>query len=503
VNWKIMTNFKFSSLLLVPLFAVLAACGGGGGDDKTSTPVTTTPTLKSIAISMASTTIPVTTFQDSVATGTYSDGSTKALTVAGGLVWATKSGGATVASIATGTGRVTGIAVGTETITATQDSIVGSVVVTITAPWTQVSAGGFQTIARRADGKLYAWGQNNWGQLGDSTTTGRTAPVAVNNGAATTAWRQVAVGDQFAVGIRAATTGAATTAGGTLWAWGLNTNGQLGLGDSLNRSVPTQIGKDATWVSVSAGKYHVLALKSDGTLWSWGRNNEGQLGDLTVIGRQAPVKVGGIDKTNTAVWIAFSAGGVHSLGIQKDGSLWTWGDNTSGQLGNASSGTTPVPTPTKIGSLNYTSVSAGAAHSMAIGANGTLWAWGANGSGQLGNNAGVGTVNAPLQISTDTDWTVIAAGGLHTLAVRKDGTLWAWGSNADGQLGSGGTDQASPQQVGTERTWVTVSAGDGHSAGLKADNTLWTWGRNADGQLGNGKTVTSQIPVNIPNPTPN
>jgi alpha-tubulin suppressor-like RCC1 family protein len=503
VNWKIMKNFKFSSLVLVPLFAVLAACGGGGGDDNgTSTP--TTATLKSIAITIGSSTIPVSTYQDATATGTYSDGSTKALTVAGGLAWATKSGVTTVASVASASGRVTGVSVGAETITATQDGIVGSINITITAPWTQVSAGGFQTIARRADGKLYAWGQNNWGQLGDTSNTQRTTPVVVNNGAATTAWRQVAVGDQFAVGIRAGTGSTATT-GGTLWSWGLNTNGQLGQGDQTNRSTPTQIGKETTWVSVSAGKNHVLALKADGTLWAWGRNSEGQLGDTTVLARSAPVKVGGTDKTNTATWTAFSAGGTHSLGIQKDGTLWTWGDNTSGQLGNATTSTTPVSTPAKIGTATYNSVSAGANHSMAIATNNTLWGWGANGSGQLGNNAGTGTVSAPRQISTDADWTIVSAGGLHTLAIRNGGTLWAWGANADGQLGdgSGGDDVVSPVQVGSDRTWVSVSAGASHSAALKADNTLWTWGLNADGQLGNGRTVTSPIPVNIPNPTPN
>jgi alpha-tubulin suppressor-like RCC1 family protein len=494
VNWKTMKNFKFSSLLLVPLFAVLAACGGGGGGGS-STPATVT--LKSIAVTLNSTTIPVTTFQDATATGTYSDGTTKALTVAGGLAWATKSGNATIASVATATGRVTGIAVGTETINATQDGVTGSVTVTVTAPWKEVSAGGFQTIARRADGKLYAWGQNIWGQLGDSSTTDHTAPVLVSNGAATTVWTKIAVGEQFAIGLRA---GTGTTGGGTLWAWGLNSNGQLGLGDQVNRSVPTLIGKDTNWVGVWAGKYHAVALKSDGTLWAWGRNNEGQLGDTTVLVRNAPVKVGGTDKTNTATYTAASAGGTHTLAIQKDGSLWAWGDNTSGQLGNASVGGN-VSTPAKVGSLTYNSVSAGASHSLAIDTTGKLWAWGSNSSGQLGNNTSGGTVNAPAQITTDTDWTLISAGGAHSLAVRSNGTLWAWGANSDGQLGDGsGLDQSIPTAVGADRTWISISAGGAHSAGLKADNSLWTWGRNASGQLGNGKTVTSTVPVSIANP---
>ncbi|MYM32855.1 hypothetical protein GTP38_00635 [Duganella sp. FT94W] len=498
-----MKNFKFSSLLLVPLLAVLAACGGGGGGNSSSGGSTATPTLKSIAITLGATTIPVSTSQDATATGTYSDGSSKALTVTGGLAWATKSGTASIASVATASGKVTGVAIGTETITATQDGVTGSINVTITAPWRQVSAGGFQTIARRYDGKLYAWGENLWGQLGDgSSSEPRTSPVLVSNGAGTTAWTAVAVGDQFAVGIRAnGTSGTSTSAGGTLWTWGLNTSGQLGQSDTTNRSTPTILGKETTWVAVSAGKYHVLALKADGTLWAWGSNNAGQLGDLSTINRQAPVKVGGTDKTNTATWIAFSAGATHSLGIQKDGTLWAWGNNTDGQLGNSTSSSAPVSVPTKIGTLTYIAVAAGGAHSMAIGTDGVLYGWGSNGRGQIGNNATTATVTAPAPIGDFKDWTLVSTGGLHTLAVRKNGTLWAWGANGDGQLGDGsGLDASSPVQVGTDTTWTGISAGDNHSAALKADNSLWTWGLNAKGQLGNGRVVSAPIPVSIPNP---
>lgn len=484
-----MTNFKFSSLLLAPLFAVLAACGGGG-DKGSSTPTTTTPTLKSIALAIPSSTIPIGSSQTITATGTYSDGSTKALNAASGLTWTTKSGGASVAQIFS-SGKVTGVAVGTETINATQESVVGSITLTITAPWTAVSAGGFQTIARKADGNLYAWGQNNWGQLGDSSTTPRNAPVLVNAGAGTTAWKQVAVGEQFAVGIRAGSS--TTSTGGTLWAWGYNQNGQLGVDATqlVSRSTPTIIGKDTDWAYVVAGKGHVLALKTNGTLYAWGRNANGQLGDGTIVGKSTPTKIG------TATWIAIAAGGSHSLGIQKDGSLWTWGGNSDGQLGNASTGT-DVTAPVKIGNLTFTAVSAGAAHSMAISANGGLYAWGLNSSGQLGNN-GSTSLTAPTQIGTDNNWAVVSAGAIHTMAVRTDGTLWGWGSNAEGQLGDGLGDALAPVQIGTGNNWVTVSVGTGHSFGLKTDNTLWGWGRNQEGQLGNGKNVLSPIPVNVPN----
>ena len=489
-----MKNFKFSSLLLAPLFAVLAACGGGGGGSNNNTPTTpTTPTLKSIAVTVPVSTIPIGSSQQLTAVGTYSDGSFKTLSSTTGLVWTTKSGGTSVAQVFSN-GKVTGMGVGTETINATQENVVGTISLTITSPWTAVATGGYQTIARKADGNLYAWGQNIQGQLGDSSTANRNAPVQVNAGAGTTTWRMVAVGDQFAVGIRtAATSGTGTSTGGTLWAWGYNQNGQLGDGTQTNRSVPVQIGKDSDWTYVSAGKGHVLALKgATNTLYSWGRNDTGQMGDGTLIGKLVPTKIG------TASWLTVSAGATHSIGLQKDGTLWTWGGNSDGQLGNATSGSTAIQAPTKIGNLTFTSVSAGAAHSMAIGANGSLFAWGQGSFGQLGNN-GVANLTSPTQIGTDTNWSVVAAGAIHTMAVRTDGTLWGWGSNIEGQLGDGNGDEVSPVQIGTGANWVTVSVGTGHSFGLKADNTLWGWGRNQEGQLGNGKNVLSPVPVNIPN----
>ena len=431
-------SFKFSSWLLVPLLVVLTACGGGGGGSS-STPAT--PVLKSIAVTPANPTI----------------------------------------------------AIGTDTITATVDTVSGSTTVTVQAPWSNVVAGGYQTLARKADGTLFGWGSNLRGQLGDSTTTDRTAPVPVSGGVTT--WKQIAVGDQFAVAIRT---------DGTMWSWGNNQNGQLGDGTQVDHSIPAKVGgtTSSTWAFVAAGRSHVLAIDSKGVLWAWGRNFNGQLGDGTAVDRLVPTKISAGVSTGsgstavTAVWKSVSAGDAHSLGRLSDGTMYGWGNNTYGQAGN--SGAVDVTTPSKIGSLSWASVSAGANHSTAIRSDGTLFAWGLNANGQVGNNGSL-NVTLPAQVGTANNWAVVAAGGLHTIAVRTDGTLWAWGANTEGQLGTGdGNDSPFPVQIGMAKNWSTVTAGTGHSFGLQTDGTLWGWGRNLEGQLGNGKNQLSPVPGNAP-----
>lgn len=484
-----MKNFKFSSLLLAPLFAILAACGGGGGGGNGGGGTPAAVTLKSIAITGDKTTLNVNATQQLTATGSYSDGSTKTMT---GLTWTTKSGAATVVSIAA-SGLVTAKGVGKETLTATStaDSVSGSFDISVIAPWTQISTGGNQTIGLKADGKLYSWGSNIQGQLGDSSSVSRNAPVAVSGNS--TLWKQVAVGDQFVVAIRT---------DGTLWAWGYNANGQLGDGTQTSTATPKQIGTLKTWTAVSAGKAHVLALQTSATsgstagvtsLWAWGGNYAGQLGDGTLVDKRVPTRIG------TLGWNAVAAAGDHSLGIQSTGqTLWSWGANDAGQVGNGTTTVAGVNAPVQVGGTTTTWlwVAGGASHSLAIRTDGTLYAWGANDNGQLGNSTTTAQAT-PAQIGTSADWAQVAAGATHTIGVQKAGTLWSWGSNTEGQLGNGGTESPLPVQVGTLQTWRAVSAGAAHSAALRNDGTLWTWGRNTDGQLGNGSNTLSSTPVSI------
>ncbi|GAB2857631.1 hypothetical protein GCM10027277_27560 [Pseudoduganella ginsengisoli] len=474
-------SLKLTALLLAPMLALLAACGGGGKDSSSST---TTPTLLSITVSPPTPTTQVGVTLQMTATGHYSDGKDSALTT--GVTWSVK--GPNI-SVLPATGLVTGVGIGTDTVTATMGSLSGSTTVTVKGKWDAVSANGNHTLALRGDGALYAWGFNRQGQLGDGTNLDHASPTLVTPPAKVKLpWKQVAQGEFHTL---------AVDSDGILWGWGFNQNGQLGDGSLVDKTTPVQIGT-IKWSQIAAGKSHSMGIDKDGALYAWGRNANGQLGDNTRSDRLVPTKITVLVTGKALTWSSIAAGGSHSMARALDGSLYVWGGNAKSQLGNGATTDLLVPFKLSTGTASWASVAAGGTHSLAVQTNGTLWAWGDNSSGQLGvatTNTAV-TATAPTQVGTATTWSKIAAGLAHSLAVRTDGTLWGWGANSNGQVGNGSTvNVGAPVQIGTDINWVTVEAGNAHSAALQKDNSVWLWGRNTEGQLGNGTQADVTAPA--------
>jgi alpha-tubulin suppressor-like RCC1 family protein len=245
---------------------------------------------------------------------------------------------------------------------------------------------------------------------------------------------------------------------------------------------------------IAAAGNQSFLVKSDGTLWAWGSNIHGQLGDGTTISKKSPVRIGSDNH-----WASISTGYYHtaySLALKTDGTLWGWGANDYGVLGD---GTTVKKTsPVQIGrDKDWTFVGVWCSHSLALKSDGTLWGWGLNLTGQLGDGTTVNKLS-PVQIGTDKDWVSVAVGFAHSVALKSNGTLWAWGRNQSGQLGDGTTEnKQSPVQIGTGKDWVLIAAGGSHSIALKSNGTLWAWGANNDGQLGDGTTVNKNTPEQI------
>jgi alpha-tubulin suppressor-like RCC1 family protein len=316
---------------------------------------------------------------------------------------------------------------------------------------------------------LYSWRTNLDGELGQNDRVNRSSPVQVGTG---TGWNLISIGT-YGSGI------IATKTDGTLWAWGNNRGpnaGKLGLNDSVNRSSPTQVGTDTNWSRVAIGR-STLATKTTGTLWAWGPASFGAWGNNSSVSgyRSSPVQVGAL--TN---WNLISLKQDAVAAIKTDGTLWVWGRNDYGQLG-LNDVNAHRSSPTQVGSgTNWNFVSIGSDTAIATKTDGTLWTWGRNSDGALGQND---TVNrsSPVQIGTDTNWSFLnmAGGGTtHAAAIKTDGTLWSWGSNSSGKLGlNDSVNRSSPTQVGTDTNWSSVSLGSSNTLlALKTNGTLWSWG---------------------------
>jgi len=334
-----------------------------------------------------------------------------------------------------------------------------SLVWTNYADWVFVTVGSSHTIALRANGTAWAWGYNVNGRLGISSLTRMEAsPVLVSGGF--TDWISASAGHFHSLGLRA---------NGTAWAWGYNSWGNLGDGTTSSRSSPVSVvGGFTDWVSVSGGidSNHSCGIRANGTAWGWGINFNGQIGDGTTTGKSSPVSVVG----GFTDWVFIKAGGNATSAIRANGTAWGWGTNSSGELGDGTTTGRSSPVSVVGGFTDWVSIAAGYRHRIAVRANGTLWGWGNGASGVLGDNTTSNRSSPVSVVGGFTDWIFASAGRGHSAGIRSNGTLWAWGGNGAGQLGDNTiTSRSSPVSVvGGFTDWIFAGNGNTFTVGIRA-----------------------------------
>ena len=350
-----------------------------------------------------------------------------------------------------------------------------AVTVNVAAPltWGDISVGAY-TAAIKSNGTLWAWGLNSQGQYGDGTTTTRNIPTRVGF---ESNWSSVAVSSSTL----------SIKTDGSLWAWGSNGNGQLGDGTTTDRNTPTRIGTDNNWASVSSQTVSA-GIKTDGSLWAWGRVTDWDGTDILNYG-SSPTRIG----TDTN-WASVKVGGRFIIAIKTDGSLWAWGRIMN--LGNTEVFINYGNTPTRIGNdSNWASISIGSTFIMALKTDGSLWAWGNSIVGEFGN---VTTSSIPIQMGAETNWNSVSVGSNFWTAIKNDGSLWACGQIRDGSWALiTNYGYTTPTRIGSDTNWARVIAGGDSVLAVKADNSLWAWGSNFSGQLGDGTTTNRNAPVLI------
>jgi alpha-tubulin suppressor-like RCC1 family protein len=335
--------------------------------------------------------------------------------------------------------------------------------------------------------ELWTWGSGAYARLGTNDVLQRSTPVTTFAGG--TDWKQVSSGYLHTAAIKT---------DGTLWIWGRGGQGQLGNAVFATRSTPvTTFSGGNNWKQVSAGRDYTAAIKTDGTLWTWGLGSAGRLGNAQLTNRSTPVTTfaGGNN------WKQVATEGFHAAAIKTDGTLWVWGEGSNGRLGNAQVTTRSTPVTTFAGGTNWKQVSAKGNHTAAIKTDGTLWTWGTGTSGQLGNGELTNVSTPVTTFAGGNNWKQAAGESFRMAAIKTDGTLWTWGAGGTGRLGTNDiTNRSTPVTTfAGGNNWKQVSvasgSGTGHTAAIKTDGTLWTWGSGANGRLGTNDLTNRSTPV--------
>jgi alpha-tubulin suppressor-like RCC1 family protein len=340
-------------------------------------------------------------------------------------------------------------------------------------------------------GSAFCWGDSADGGLGTGGPQEQSSPAAVRTGAV---FSSVAVGDVHACGLEVGTN--------QVDCWGANAFGQLGSGDDAPRDAPSPVALGQSALEVSTGYEFTCAILADRSLWCWGENDEGQLGQSDMFGAgnsPVPLAVGA-----SSPWMHVAAGQGHACGIQSPGTLWCWGRNTSAELGLGPGQPIQIRTPTRVGSDgDWASLDLGQDSACALKQDGSLWCWGADTFDQLGfpadSDAATPVADAPTRVGTDSDWSEVSIDTFDGCAVKRDGSLWCWGRNLEGQLGLGdNVNRSLPTPVSTG--WLAVSVGRFHTCAETLDHGVQCTGQNHSGALGLGDLMDRNafVPVVLP-----
>lgn len=351
-----------------------------------------------------------------------------------------------------------------------------------------ISYGGQNGYALKRTGVAYGWGLNNLGQVGDATIVAKSIVTLITGG------------HSFVQLSGGSTAAAALKADGTAWTWGNGTSGQLGDGTIVSKSVPTAAIGGHSFIQISAGDNYTSALKVDGKVWSWGDNTYGQLGDNTTIPKSSPVVMG----VSFIFRKLCPTDGFTNMAIGLTDAIFCWGRNSGGQLGTGSAVASEL-TPVQIlgaGTSKYLDAVMGGTHAVSIQTDGTAWTWGTNTFGQLGNNnsdiGGSQNKSSPVAVIGGHSFIQVAAGSAVSAALKADGSAWTWGVNAVGQLGDGTiVPKSSPVPVIGGHSFLQIEAAGSTMAALKVDGSIWTWGSNSSGELADSTIVSKSSPIQV------
>ena len=345
--------------------------------------------------------------------------------------------------------------------------------------------GGSNTVGIDYTGQVWTWGSNSSGQLGDNSISNQCTPVSILGNRKT--FCKINLGNQYMIGIEH---------DGRLWSWGDNYYGQLGNNTTRDKCTPISIfGIKKTFCKITSGMNFTSGIDKDGQVWGWGRNISGQLGDNSVTLRFTPVSILGNKKTFCVIDINTHI----TVGIDKDGQVWSWGYNTFGILGDNS--TIDQCTPVSIHGMKKTFCAIGSTtyHTSGIDKDGQVWSWGRNQVGELGTNSNVSQCTPVSILGNKKTFCKINGGTMDTSVIDKDGQVWAWGWNYRGALGDNSvTSRLTPVSIrGAKKTFCSIDGGLYYSIGLEYNGQVWGWGYNTKGQLGNNSTTSKRTPVSI------